>query len=671
MRLYRDLNLRNKIMLPVGLLVMLVMGFTLTMLIREFQKVTTEDAYFMGKEMAGRFGLEVKGELDKALTIGWTLAQAVEAMKTSPMTPSREETNFLIREIADSHKDISSAWAAFEPNEFDGNDAAGIGVAGSNEKGRYVPWYQTGKKMSYASNMSLAWYQTPFRSGNPYLLDPDVYTFDGQKVTLVSAAIPIKVNNRTIGVAGVDLNMAQMKDIVARIQPYETGYGFLISTSGMIVADPVASNIGKKVDEAFGSKMGQLVMDSLKSNSTIHTSIIKDNMEFQLIISPFSVGDTGQNWALGVAIPSDKIMEAANKVTGLAITMSVISIIILLAIIFFLARSIVNPICQGVTFTKQIASGDLNATLDIDQKDEIGELAADLTSMGQQLRSVVSDVRQSVEQVASGSEELSATAQTLSGGATEQAANVEEVSASMEEMAANISQNADNAGETEKIALQSAQDAEKGGEAVIKTVQAMRAIADKITIIEEIARQTNLLALNAAIEAARAGEHGKGFAVVAAEVRKLAERSGEAAAEISELSASSVAVAESAGDMLTKIVPDIKRTADLIQEIAAASNEQNAGADQVNQAMLKLDEMTQQIAAAAEEVSATSEELARQSVQLQSAIAFFKVDDMPGAHSTVHVTRRTKALPRACQPVHQSTGGIHMSGMSDDGFEKF
>jgi len=673
MRLYKDLSLRNKIMIPVGFLVMLVMGITLTVLVRQFQTVATEDAYSIGQEMAGRFGQEIKAELDKALTISWTLGQSLEAMIASPTTPSREETNRFLVELAESHKDLASTWLAFEPNEFDGNDAAAIGTEGSNENGQYLAWYQAGNKMSYGTNLDRAWYQTSLRSGKHYLTDPTEYIFDGQKIILVSATVPVKVKNRIIGVAGVDLNIGQLKKVVARIQPFETGYGFLISNSGMIVADPSPNNVGKKVDEAFGSEMEHLIMNCLKSERTVQTSFTRDDTEFELIVTPFAIGETGQSWALGVAIPTDKIMEAANDVTWLSAIMSIGSIIVLLAIIYFLARSIVTPIRQGVTFTKQISSGDLNANLHIDQKDEIGELAADLTSMGQQLRSVVSDVRQSVEQVASGSEELSATAQTLSGGATEQAANVEEVSASMEEMASNIGQNADNAGETEKIAQRSAQDAEKGGAAVTQTVQAMRDIADKITIIEDIARQTNLLALNAAIEAARAGEHGKGFAVVAAEVRKLAERSGEAAAEISDLSASSVAVAESAGSMLNKMVPDIKRTAELIQEIAAASNEQNAGAEQVNKAMLKLDEMTQQIAAAAEEVSATSEELARQSVQLQSAIAFFKVDDMPEARSTVRVARRTRtaALPTASQPVNHSNSGMTIPGMTDEGFEKF
>ena len=230
-------------------------------------------------------------------------------------------------------------------------------------------------------------------------------------------------------------------------------------------------------------------------------------------------------------------------------------------------------------------------------------------------------VNAAAENVATASQELSSTSEEMSQGATEQAAAAEEASSSMEEMASNIKQSADNAMETEKIATNSAQDARDGGNAVEQTVSAMKEIAEKINIIEEIARQTDLLALNAAIEAARAGDHGKGFAVVASEVRKLAERSQVAAAEISKLSGDSVQIAETAGHMLDKIVPDIQKTAELVQEISSASNEQNTGAEQINQAIQQLDQVVQQNASASEEMASTAEELSAQSEELKDTIS--------------------------------------------------
>lgn len=237
---------------------------------------------------------------------------------------------------------------------------------------------------------------------------------------------------------------------------------------------------------------------------------------------------------------------------------------------------------------------------------------------------VVNSIEVSSSNVSAGSEQISSSSEELSQGANEQAASVEEISSAVEEMTATIRQNADNAGQTERIATKSATDARESGEAVRHTVQAMKNIAEKISIIQEIARQTNLLSLNASIEAARAGEHGRGFAVVASEVQKLAERSQVAAAEISELSGSSVSIAEKAGEMLQKLVPDIQKTAELVAEINAASGEQANGAQQINTAIQQLNSVVQQNASSAEELAATAEELSAQTVHMQEAINFLK-----------------------------------------------
>ena len=286
----------------------------------------------------------------------------------------------------------------------------------------------------------------------------------------------------------------------------------------------------------------------------------------------------------------------------------------------------------------QIANGDL--TVEPKRLSDKDTLGIALERMVEKLREVIADAISSADNVSAGAQEMSSTAEQLSQGATEQASSTEEASASMEEMAATIRQSADNASQTEKIARQSAADAIASGQAVADAVNAMETIAQKIMVVQEIARQTDLLALNAAVEAARAGEHGRGFAVVASEVRKLAERSQAAAAEISTLSGTTVKAAQSAGEMLNKLVPDIQRTAELVEEISAGSREQNAGAAQINTAIQQLDKVTQQNTSAAEEMSSTAEELASQSEQLQAAISYFRLNKAAATQASAPKAKR-------------------------------
>ena len=288
-------------------------------------------------------------------------------------------------------------------------------------------------------------------------------------------------------------------------------------------------------------------------------------------------------------------------------------------------KSVKHAMDHIISITKEIADGNL--AVEVIPRSGKDEMLKDLAAMVKKLSDVVMDVKVAADNVSSGSKELAANADNTSQGATEQAASAEEASSSMEQMSANIRQTSDNAMQTEKIAVKSAEDAQEGGKAVAATVAAMREIAGKISIVEEIARQTNMLALNAAIEAARAGDHGKGFAVVAAEVRKLAERSQKAAGEISTLSISSVDIAEKAGALLGAILPNIQKTAELVQEISAASKEQDTGAGQINQAIQILDQVIQKNAAVAEEMASTAEQLSSQSAQLQGTISFFTIND--------------------------------------------
>ena len=348
-----------------------------------------------------------------------------------------------------------------------------------------------------------------------------------------------------------------------------------------------------------------------------------------------------------------EVLDARKKVLSiLSLSAQVLVALAVLALVYFILRIVIRKMLGGEPselsqLNWEIARGDLTTDIKLRTGDETS-LAASMKKMNESLMQVMRDVQGTIVKVGESSNQVSSSADLLSQGAAAQASSAEEISSSMEEMSANIAQNADNSQQTEKMALDAAGNAKNSGDSVIETVEAMKTIASKISIITEIARQTNLLALNAAIEAARAGEHGKGFAVVASEVRKLAERSQEAAEDISELSISSVSKAESAGNQINELIPNIQKTSELVQEISSASREQKSGTDQINSAIMQLDQVIQGNASASEELASNADELKRQSSKLKKAIGFFRLNgtEQYDSYSESNIPRVTSpALP--------------------------
>ncbi len=375
-----------------------------------------------------------------------------------------------------------------------------------------------------------------------------------------------------------------------------------------------SGNIG---DQKSGTYVQKVLSGETGATIKIGSSGAKEFVSYTPVNIP------GLTWGLMATVAKEEMDQPIEALIWyIFITGSIISAIVIVMAIF-IADNIAGPLVRCGHNFAELAKGNLSINCAMDRKDEIGGLFNSMSGMTSKLRAIITTVSEASDSVSSGTGELTSAATSISEGASNQASSVEETSSSMEEMASNIQNNTDNAQQTEKIAAQAASDASEGGKAVTKAVIAMKEIADKISIIEEIARQTNLLALNAAIEAARAGEHGKGFAVVAAEVRKLAERSQTAAGEIGSLSTSSVEVAEEAGKIITKLVPDIQKTAELVQEISASSTEQSQGSGQINQALQQLDQVIQQNAGASEEMAATATELSDHASRLQAAIEMF------------------------------------------------
>ncbi len=396
----------------------------------------------------------------------------------------------------------------------------------------------------------------------------------------------------------------------------------------------------QRLESALKAKSGNIKGDMTNFDGPLYTTIdpisskISELVELQLRVAK-EVFDEAQ--------------KQYQRTLTLTISLLVIAIIVSALVGFMITRGVMRQVGgepgYAAEVVSRVAGGDMTVKVVTRTNDEVSLLYA-MKTMVEKLSKIISEVRSSANALSAASEEVSATAQSMSQASSEQAASVEETSASVEQMTASITQNTENAKVTDGMAVQAAQQAGESGAAVGQTVEAMKQIAKRIGIIDDIAYQTNLLALNAAIEAARAGEHGKGFAVVAGEVRKLAERSQIAAQEISEMSGSSLEVAEKAGGLLKEMVPAIKKTSELVQEIAAASEEQSSSVGQVNTAMVQLNQITQQNASSSEELAATAEEMSGQAEQLQQLMAFFKVEGTD-ANQTGHGVGRVANKPVA------------------------
>jgi methyl-accepting chemotaxis protein len=629
----RFMALKNRL----GILFGIGLVFTATVLITYSSIQSRREAIGAAKSQLLSVANEYKGSitmrLEEAMDASRVVAQSLSVFCGMGQNArlNREQAVLIGEKVLFSNPDFLGFTLAFEPNALDGRDADFIDALAHDATGRFLTYLTKteGNKafaevlVAYETDTDAPWYFEPKKSMRDFLTEPVIYPVQGVDVLMVSCMTPVVANNRFYGVTGIDFPIDFVQKLVSEGDFYEGQFqATIISAQGVFAANKQNPELVNKSLESIDPSGFN---DELALIAKGEQAVFEKDGQLEVQI-PMTVGNNPHIWQVRFSVPLEVITQRADELMRDQILIGLILVLVGVILVVWYTVTLVKPLGGMVEMANQMAQGNLalNQAVKVN-RDEIGGLYHAFEQMRVKLSDIIEKVADGAGHILDASNQLSNTSVQLSQGATEQASATEQISSTMQEISANIAQNLQNATQTEGISAKAKEGMETVGQQTKSAMEANHAIAQKISVISEIAMQTNILALNAAVEAARAGEQGRGFAVVASEVRKLAERSRVAADEIVELTQRSVELTELVVTRIDELMPDVQNTTSLVQEIASASAEQNSGAAQVNNAIQELNNVTQQNAASSEEMASSSQELSAQAETLKETVLFFKL----------------------------------------------